>query len=218
MKADSDINIAKYIEHTCLRPNAVKADIEKLCLDAVKYNFKGVCVNPSFVSFAADLLKGKKPMVVAVVGFPLGASQGPAKAFEAKEAIASGAEEIDMVVNIGAVKEKDYKTVFEDISGVVNEVRPHHVKVIIETCFLTREEKIIAAALAEVAGADFIKTSTGFGSGGATVADIELLKSVIGKNMRIKAAGGIKTKKDALAMITAGADRIGASLSLDIVR
>lgn len=215
MKKTDETNIAKYIDHSCLKPDAVKADIEKLCLEAIKYNFKGVCVNPSFVAYASSLLKGKKPIVVAVVGFPLGAGQGSSKAFEAKEAIASGAEEIDMVINIGALKEKDYKTVFEDIAGVVNEVKPYPVKVIIETCYLSKEEKIIAATLADVAGAEFIKTSTGFGNLGATVEDIKLLKSIV--NKKIKASGGIKTRDDALSMIDAGADRLGCSASLSII-
>jgi deoxyribose-phosphate aldolase len=211
-----NFNLSDYIDHTLLKQNATKKDIEKLCQEAIKYNFKGVCVNPIFISLVSELLKDKKPFPIAVIGFPLGANFASTKAFEAKEAITSGAREIDMVINIGALKQKDYKSVFEDIRSVVLEAKPHPVKVIIETCFLEKEEKIIACALAKVAGALFVKTSTGFGKG-ATVEDIVLMKGIVGDDMKVKASGGIRTYKDALKMIEAGADRIGSSASVSIM-
>ena len=217
MKQSDLSNLAKYIDHSMLKPNATNADIEKLCKEAIEYGFKGVCVNPSFVELAATLLKGKKPIVIAVVGFPFGASQTSTKSFEAKEAIAAGAEEIDMVINIGALKEKNYQLVYQDICSVVNEVKPCAVKAIIETCYLDRDEKIIASALAAVAGAKYIKTSTGFAEKGASAEDIKLIKSVIDNKVKIKASGGIKNYQDALLMIEAGADRIGSSSSVNIV-
>lgn len=210
-------DLAPYIEHSLLKPDVTKDDIEKHCKEAIEHNFKGVCVNPSFVSFAASILKGKKPIVIAAVGFPLGAMQTSTKAFEAKEAIAAGAEEIDMVINIGALKEKEYQVVYEDIFAVVNEVKPYPVKVILETCYLEKEEKIIACALASVGGASYVKTSTGFGRGGAILEDILLMKSIISEKVKIKASGGIKTYKEAIEMIKAGAVRIGSSSSVNIV-
>jgi deoxyribose-phosphate aldolase len=210
-------DLAKHIEHACLKPNSTKTDIEKLCKEAIEYNFKAVCVNPAFVPLAASLLKGKKTIIVATVGFPFGASQSSTKAFEAKEAIQAGAEEIDMVINIGALKEKEYQLVYEDINGVVNEVKPNLVKVIIEACFLEREEKIIACAIAQIAGAAFVKTSTGFAEFGAKEEDVRLMRATVGSKMKIKASGGIKTYEDALKMINAGAERIGSSHSVNIV-
>lgn len=210
-------DLAEYIDHTMLKPNTVKKDIEKVCKEAIEYGFKGVCVSPSFVEYAFSLLKDEKPIVIAVVGFPLGSSQSSTKAFETKEAIAAGAEEIDMVINIGALKEKNYPLIYQDIQNVVNEAAPYPVKVIIETCYLNREEKIIASVLGSVAGAKFIKTSTGFGDKGATVEDIKLIKSVIDDKMKVKASGGIKTFKEAVKMIEAGADRLGVSSSVNIV-
>lgn len=209
--------LAKYIDHTMVRPDATKADIEKLCKEAIEYGFKGVCVNPAFVEYAKSLLKGKKPLVIAAVGFPFGATQTSTKAFEAKEAISYGADEIDMVINIGALKEKNYQLVYQDMCSVVNEAKPNVVKAIIETGYLERDEIIIASALAVVAGVDFIKTSTGFGKRGASVEDIELIKSIINNKAKIKASGGIKTKEDAFKMIKAGADRIGSSASVSII-
>lgn len=211
------IDLAKYIDHTLLKANATYEDIEKLCKEAVDHGFKGVCVNPSFVEYAASLLKGKKTIVVAVVGFPLGATQTATKAFEAKEAVAAGAQEIDMVLNISALKEKNYQLVYQDICAVVNEVKPLAVKVIIETCYLERDEKIVASTLAVVAGAKFIKTSTGFGPAGACVDDIKLIRSVIDDKVKIKASGGIKTFEEAMKMVEAGADRLGISTSVNIV-
>lgn len=210
--------IAQFIDHTLLKPHTTKAEIEKLCQEAIEYGFKGVCVNPAFVSYVAELLKGQDILPIAAVGFPLGASQSSTKAFEAKEAVADGAKEIDMVINISALKAKDYETVFQDMQAVITEVQPVPVKVILETCYLTREEKIIAAALAQVAGAAFVKTSTGFAEKGATVEDVKLLKSVVGNKVQIKAAGGIRTYAEAIKMIEAGASRIGASSSVEMVK
>ena len=210
--------IAQFIDHTLLKPHATKTEIEKLCQEALSHGFKGVCVNPAFVGLVAQLLEGSDILPIAVVGFPLGASQSSTKAFEAKEAVSAGAKEIDMVINISALKAQDYKAVFQDISAVIEEVQPIPVKVILETCYLNDEEKIIAAALAQVAGAAFVKTSTGFGEKGASEKDIALLKSIVGKEMQIKASGGIRTYKEALKMIEAGACRIGASCSVEIVR
>lgn len=217
MKKTKELDLASFIDHTLLKPNVTKEDIERICKEAILYKFKAVCVNPSFVALAASLLEGEETMPITVVGFPFGASLSSSKAFEAKEAISSGAQEIDMVINIGALKEKEYNLVYDDICSVVSEVKPHPVKVIIETCFLENEEKIIACALSKVAGAAFIKTSTGFGEGGAKVEDIHLIKSIIGEGMQIKASGGIKTYEDAIKMIEAGASRIGCSNSVQIV-
>ncbi len=209
--------IAGFIDHTLLKPNASQEEISRICEEAVRYGFKGVCVNPAFVGRVAELLQDTAVLPIAVVGFPLGANQSSTKAFEAKEAVAAGAKEIDMVINISALKAKDYRLVFEDMQTVIEEVKPFSVKIILETCYLTEAEKIIAAALAQVAGAGFVKTSTGFAEKGAAAEDIKLLRSVIGKNMQIKAAGGIKSYADALKMIEAGANRIGASSSVEIV-
>lgn len=210
--------IAKFIDHTLLKPNASKAEIEKLCQEAIEYGFKAVCVNPGFIKLAAELLKGTDVLVVTVVDFPLGSSQSSTKAFEAREAIADGAQEIDMVMNISALKAKDYEKVVEDIKAVVDEASPLPVKVILETCYLTKEEKVIAAALAQVAGASFVKTSTGFAEKGATEEDIALLHSIVGGRLGIKASGGIRTLSDALKMIKAGATRLGVSKSLDLMK
>lgn len=209
--------IASYIDHMNLKPDTSNEDIEKLCEEAKEYGFKGVCVNPSHIELAASLLKGTDILPITVVGFPLGASGASAKAFEAKEAIGLGAEEIDMVINISALKAKDYETVYEDMSGVVQEAAPHPVKVILETCYLSNEEIIIACALAKVAKAAFVKTSTGFGKGGATIKDIQLMHKIVGSDMGVKASGGIRTKADAIKMIEAGANRLGTSCSVEIV-
>lgn len=211
------LDIARYIDHTLLKPNATKDDIAKLCKEAIEYKFKGVCVNSSFIPLVATLLEGEEPIPITVVGFPFGASLSSSKAFEAKEAVSAGAQEIDMVINIGALKEKQYNLVYDDICAVVSECKPCLVKVIIETCFLEKEEKVIACALAKVAGASFIKTSTGFAEGGAKVEDISLIKSIVGDTMQIKASGGIRTYLDAIKMIEAGAERIGSSNSVNIV-
>lgn len=210
-------DLAPYIDHTLLRADASKDDLRKLCEEAKKYGFASVCVNSANVRFCKSLLQGTKVMVVAVVGFPLGAMSTEAKAFEAREAIRNGADEIDMVINIGALKSRDYQYVLEDIRKVVQAVAPHKVKVIIETGALTYEEKVIACTLAKTAGAAFVKTSTGFGPGGATAEDVALMRAVVGDGVEVKASGGIRTQEDAEKMIKAGATRIGASASVAIV-
>jgi len=212
--------LAQFIDHTILKPDATKDDVRKVCKEALRYNFKTVCVNSHMVAFAAELLKASStehcPIPIAVVGFPLGAGLSSAKAFEAKKALEDGAKEIDMVINVGRLRERDYKYVLEDIQAVVNASRPCPVKVILETCLLTEEEKIIACALSKAAGAAFVKTSTGFSKGGATISDIKLMNRVA-KGMGIKASGGIRSRGDAISMIEAGATRIGASKSVQIV-
>lgn len=212
-----DVRLASMIDHTILKPEATQAELTKVCEEAIKYKFATVCVNSSNIPFVARMLKNSGVKPIAVVGFPLGAATSQAKAFEAKEAIRAGAEEIDMVINIGALKSKDYKTVYEDIKQVVEASKPYIVKVILETSNLDHDEKVIACALSKTAGAAFVKTSTGFASGGATVEDIMLMRKIVGEDMHVKASGGIRTKEDAEAMIKAGADRIGASASVAIV-
>lgn len=212
-----DTKLASMIDHTILKPDTTQAELMKICEEAKQYHFATVCVNSSNIPLVARLLKGSGVKPIAVVGFPLGAATAQAKAFEAKEAIRAGAEEIDMVINIGALKSKDYKTVFEDIKAVVETSKPYLVKVILETSNLDHDEKVIACTLSKTAGAAFVKTSTGFGSGGATVEDIMLMRKIVGENMQVKASGGIRTKEDAEAMVKAGADRIGASASVAIV-
>ena len=210
-------DLAPLIDHTLLKPDATKDDLRKLCSEAKEYNFYSVCVNAANVAFCKEQLVGTPVKVVAVVGFPLGATSTQAKAFEAKKAIEDGAEEIDMVINVGALKSKDYAYVLQDIKTVVETVRPHPVKVIIETAMLTHNEKVIASALAKAAGAAFVKTSTGFGPGGATVEDVALIREVVGDSLGVKASGGIRTAEAARKMIEAGATRIGASASVQIV-
>lgn len=210
--------IAPLIDHTLLKPNATEQEIIKLCEEAKKYGFASVCVNPAYVSLCKQLLKDTNVKVCTVVGFPLGATTPTVKAIEAKEAIANGADEVDMVINIGALKSGNYQLVLDDIKAVREATRGKILKVIIETAYLTREEKIKACELAKEAGADFVKTSTGFGPSGATVEDVMLMKSVVGPKMGVKASGGIRTLEDALKMVKAGATRIGASASVAIVR
>ncbi|MFA6409053.1 MAG: deoxyribose-phosphate aldolase [Gammaproteobacteria bacterium] len=205
------------IDHTLLKPEATKEDLTKVCEEAKQYNFATVCVNSSNIPFVAKLLKGSPVKPIAVVGFPLGAASAQSKAFETKEAIRAGAQEIDMVINIGALKSKDYKTVYKDIVEVVEASKPYPLKVIIEASNLTDDEKIAACVLSKTAGADFVKTSTGFGAGGATIEDVALMRRIVGDDMSVKASGGIRTKEDAEAMVKAGADRIGASASIAIV-
>jgi deoxyribose-phosphate aldolase len=212
-----DAKLASMIDHTLLKPDATQAELAKVCSEAKDCHFATVCVNSSNVSFVARLLKGSGVKAIAVVGFPLGAVTSQAKAFEAKEAIHDGAEEIDMVINIGAIKSKDYKTVYEDIRQVVEASKPYAVKVILETSSLSHDEKVIACTLSKTAGAAFVKTSTGFGSSGATAEDVALMRKIVGENMHVKASGGIRTKEDAEKMVNAGADRIGASASVAIV-
>jgi len=212
-----DTKLASMIDHTILKPEATKEDLIKICEEAKQYHFATVCVNSSNIPLVARQLRGSGVKPIAVVGFPLGAATTTAKVFETKESIKAGAEEIDMVINIGALKSKDYQTVFEDIKQVVEASKPHKVKVILETSNIAHDEKIIACALSKAAGAAFVKTSTGFGSGGATVEDIELMRKIVGDDMEVKASGGIRTKEDAEAMVKAGANRIGASASVAIV-
>jgi deoxyribose-phosphate aldolase len=209
--------IARHIDHTLLKPDATRQELEKLCDEARRYGFATVCVNSVNVAYAATLLRGTSTVPIAVVGFPLGAAAPRAKAYEAREAVRCGAREIDMVVNQGALKSSDYQLVLEDIEAVVNAVKPTPVKVILETGALTQEQKIAACVLAKAAGAAYVKTSTGFGPGGATAEDIALMRRVVGTGMGVKASGGIRTTEDANKMFAAGADRIGASASVAIV-
>lgn len=215
-----DMNLAKYIDHTLLKPDATQQEIAQLCYEARKYGFASVCVNPSWVSLCAQLLKGSEVRVCTVIGFPLGATSSESKAFETETAIRQGATEIDMVINIGALKARDLETVARDIRGVVNaaHARGVIVKVIIETALLSDEEKTIASLIAKEAGADFVKTSTGFAGGGATVHDVELMRKAVGPQMGVKASGGVKTYEDAASMIKAGATRIGASAGVKIIQ
>lgn len=209
--------IAKMIDSTLLKPDATNEDIKKVCRDAKKYNFASVCVNPSFVSSASDLLISVDVKVCCAIGFPLGAATPETKIFEARDAVRNGADEIDMVLNISALKAKKYETVKKEIKDIVDTVGKVAVKVIIETCYLTDEEKIKACQIAKEAGAHFVKTSTGFGPKGATVEDVALMRKTVGPNMGVKAAGGIRTIDDAVKMINAGANRIGTSRAVEIV-
>ena len=213
------MNIAKYIDHTNLKSYATKEDIIKLCEEAKKYGFYAVCVNPYRVKLAKEHLKGTDIKVASVIGFPLGATPTEVKVFEAKKALENGADELDMVINIGALKDKNYEYVKKDIEDVtkVAHEKGAIVKVIIETCYLSEEEKEIACKLAMEAGADFVKTSTGFGTGGATIEDVKLMRKVVGDKLGVKAAGGIRTYEEALAMINAGANRIGTSSGVKII-
>lgn len=212
------MDIAKYIDHTILKAEATKKEIKKICEEARKYGFFSVCVNGINVAYTCEQLNKTDIKVAAVVGFPLGAMTPEAKAFEAKNVIENGAKEIDMVINIGALKEENISEVLDDIKAVVDVAKGRAiVKVIIETCLLTDREKILACKLAKKAGAHFVKTSTGFNVGGATIEDIKLMREIVGLEMGVKAAGGIRDFKTAVAMIEAGATRIGASASVDIV-
>jgi deoxyribose-phosphate aldolase len=216
----ADQDVARMIDHTLLKPDATQDEIAQLCYEARAHQFASVCVNPAHVRLAAQLLKDSGVAVCTVVGFPLGATPGTVKAFETQQAIRDGATEIDMVINIGALKSGDYKVVLEDIGSVVRATHAHDalVKVIIEAALLTDEEKVIASQLARSAGADYVKTSTGFGPGGATVEDVSLMRRVVGPEMGVKAAGGVSNLTDAEAMIAAGATRIGASAGVRIVQ
>jgi deoxyribose-phosphate aldolase len=215
-----DPNIASMIDHTLLKPDATADQIAQLCYEARKYSFASVCVNPTHVKLCADLLQGTNVKVCTVIGFPLGATAPEVKAFEAQKAINDGATEIDMVINIGALKAEDYTLVARDIREVVNVGHAANalVKVIIETALLTEEEKVKACLLSKEAGADFVKTSTGFSGGGATVEDISLMRRVVGPDMGVKASGGVKNFEDAQSMVKAGATRLGASAGVKIVK
>jgi deoxyribose-phosphate aldolase len=210
-------DLARYIDHTLLKPEATKEALRKLCEEAKKYKFYSVCINSANVKFCRGLLAGSEVKVVAVVGFPLGASSTGAKVFEAREAVKDGAEEVDMVINVGGLKSRNYLEVYEDIRRVVEAIHPRPVKVIIETGLLDQEEKVIASVLSKTAGARFVKTSTGFGPGGATAEDVALMKRVVGPGVEVKASGGVRDREGALEMIKAGATRIGASASIAIV-
>ena len=213
-------NIAKIIDHTLLKPEATRDQIVQLCREAREYGFASVCVNPSYVKLAAELLRGSSVKVCSVVGFPLGATLPEVKAYEARRAIEEGATEIDMVINIGALKSGDLELVKRDIASVVDvcHARGALCKVIIEAALLTDEEKVLACQLARAAGADYVKTSTGFGPGGATVQDVALMRRTVGPEMGVKAAGGIRSYEAAKSMVEAGATRIGASAGVKIVR
>lgn len=210
-------DLAPYIDHTLLKPTSTRRDIERVCQEAREYDFASVCVNTTWIDLVARLLSGSKAKPICVVGFPLGAASTAAKASETRDAVARGAAEIDMVINIGALKGGDYDLVLRDIREVVSAAEGRPVKVILETAMLDREQKIAGSALARAAGAQFVKTSTGFGGGGATVEDVRLMRAVVGAEMGIKASGGIRTAQDARDMVRAGATRLGASASVAIV-
>ena len=221
----NNLELAKMIDHTILKANATQSDIEKLCDEAKKYNFASVCVNPYWVPLASDLLKNSTVKVCTVIGFPLGATSSESKASETEIAILQGADEVDMVINVGAMKNNQTDIVENDILSVVNSARKTGktqnkniiVKVILETCYLTKDEIKNACLCAKNAGADFVKTSTGFGTGGATVEDVALMKETVGSSMDVKASGGIRDYETALKMINAGATRLGTSSGIGIV-
>ncbi len=211
---------ASLIDHTLLKPEASESDIKKLCNEAIQFGFASVCVNPTWVKRAAEFLKGSNVPVCTVIGFPLGATLSDVKAFEARRAIFNGAKEVDMVINIGALKSGDDCAVEDDIRAVVKAAHENGVlcKVIIETALLTNDEKVRACLASKNAGADFVKTSTGFSKGGATVEDINLMRRTVGKALGVKASGGVKGIEDARAMFEAGATRIGASVGVKIAQ
>ncbi len=215
-----DRSLASMIDHTLLKPDATSDKIAQLCFEARKYHFASVCVNPTHVKLCADLLRDSDVKVCTVIGFPLGATSPEVKAFEARNALENGATEIDMVINIGALKAGETELVARDIRGVVEVAHAANalVKVIIETALLTDEEKVVACLLAKEAGADFVKTSTGFSGGGATVHDVELMRRTVGPALGVKASGGIHTHEEAEAMVAAGATRIGASAGVKIIQ
>lgn len=211
-------SLAKIIDHTNVKPNTNKRNIERLCREAKRYGFRGVCVQPCFVSLAKNLLRETKIKIVTVIGFPFGFNSTKAKVCETKQAIKDGADEIDMVMNIAMLKSKNYKFVEEDIRSVVEAANGKVVKVIIETCYLNKNEKIMACKLVAKAGASFVKTSTGYGTGGATVNDVKLIRKVVGDKLRIKASGGIRTFEQVKALVEAGADVIGTSTGVKIMK
>jgi len=214
-----EASIARMIDHTLLKADAREDEVRVLCQEAATYGFASVCINPSWVELCARLLRRSGVKVCTVIGFPLGATTAETKAYETRNAIANGASEADMVINIGALKSKDYGRVEKDIRAVVRAAGPQILtKVILETALLTDEEKVKGCELAKEAGADFVKTSTGFSKGGATAADIALMRRTVGAEMGVKASGGVRTFEDAQAMIQAGATRLGASASLKIIR
>lgn len=212
------MKLSKYIDHTLLKQDATEAEIRILCQEAKQYDFASVCVNPCWIETAKEELKDTDVKVCVVVGFPLGAMTSEAKVFEAGDAIAKGAEEIDMVINIGKLKDGNDAYVTNEIHALKKAAGDHILKVIIETCLLTDEEKIRACKDAVAAGADFVKTSTGFSKAGATPEDVALMKHTVGDACKVKAAGGVRNMKDMEAMITAGAERIGTSHGVDLVK
>lgn len=211
------MKLNQYIDHTILKADATKEQVEQLIVEAKKYEFASVCINPFWVHLATEELKDSPVEVCTVIGFPLGANTTATKAFEARDAVANGADEVDMVINIGALKSKEYGIVKNDIEEVVKASKPALVKVIIETALLTDEEKVKACELAVEAGADFVKTSTGFSTAGAKLEDIRLMRETVGPEIGVKASGGIHSYEDAVALIEAGATRLGASASIKII-
>ncbi|MFZ2322915.1 MAG: deoxyribose-phosphate aldolase [Ignavibacteriaceae bacterium] len=222
VKTDNKIavkNLSGMIDHTLLKPDATTSEIKQLCEEAIQYRFASVCVNPSYVEYCFNLIKSSTVKVCTVIGFPLGATTTQSKFLEAEEDVKNGAEELDMVINIGRLKDKDYEYVFNDIKVIADLSKKHLCtsKVIIETCLLSDEEKIIACLLSKAAGANFVKTSTGFSKGGATVHNVTLMKFVVGDRLQVKASGGIRSYEDAIAMVNAGATRLGASAGVKII-
>ncbi|MCR5794149.1 MAG: deoxyribose-phosphate aldolase [Solobacterium sp.] len=207
----------KYIDHTLLKPNAQKDQVTKLCEEAKQYDFASVCVNPCWIPLAKELLQGTDVKVCVVIGFPLGAMTTEAKVFEAKDAVEKGAQEVDMVINVGMLKDGCDAYVTEEIRKIKEAVGDKVLKVIIETCLLTDEEKVRACLDAKAAGADFVKTSTGFSTGGATVHDVRLMKETVGDALKVKASGGVRTKETMKEMVEAGAERIGTSSGIALV-
>lgn len=213
----SPMKLARYFDHTILKPAATAAEVAKICKEAISYGFFSVCINPVHVKRVSDLLAGTEVQVCSVVGFPLGTNTSAMKARETRQAIEDGANEIDMVINVGALKDKDYDFVGNDIRGVVEAASGNVVKVIIETCLLEKSEIVEACRISGKAGAHFVKTSTGFAGGGATPEDVALMKKTVGSDLQVKASGGIKSLADARKLINAGADRIGASAGVTIM-
>ena len=212
------MGLNKYIDHTILKATASNSDVQKLCEEAIEHEFYSVCVNGCYVADAKQLLQGTDVKVAAVVGFPLGAMTTAAKVFEAKEAVENGASEIDMVINVAKLKDGEFEYVENEIRQIKEAIGDNVLKVIIETCYLTDEEKVKACELSLVAKADFVKTSTGFGTGGATYEDVKLMKSVVGDNAKVKASGGVRDKETAQKYINLGAERLGTSSGIDIVK
>ncbi len=212
------MKINKYFDHTLLAANATKEDIIKLCSEAKEYDFMSVCVNPYYIKTAKEALKESDVKVCTVIGFPLGQMTTESKVFETKDAVNKGADEIDMVINVGALKDKDYEYVKNEIHEIKKACGEKLLKTILECCYLTKEEIAIASELAKEAGADFVKTSTGFGKGGATAEDVKIMRETVGKDVGVKAAGGIHTLADFESMVEAGANRIGCSHSIQILK
>ena len=212
------MGLNKYIDHTILKATASSSDVQKLCEEAIEHEFYSVCVNGCYVVDAKQLLQGTDVKVAAVVGFPLGAMTTAAKVFEAKEAVENGASEIDMVINVAKLKDGEFEYVENEIRQIKEAIGHNVLKVIIETCYLTDEEKVKACELSLVAKADFVKTSTGFGTGGATYEDVKLMKSVVGDNAKVKASGGVRDKETAQKYVELGAERLGTSSGIDIVK